>query len=138
MIFVSKCLLGENCKYNGGNNKNEKVLAYLKSKPFVAFCPECAGGLPIPRVPSEIGRDGRVYAKDGTDVTEAFLKGAHLAVEYAKKHKATEAILKKNSPSCGAGQIYDGSFTGKKIKGDGIAAGLLRELGLTLRTEDDL
>lgn len=123
-ILVSACLLGQNCKYNGGNNKNEDVLKLAENYELVPVCPECFGGLPIPRVPSEI-RDGRVYSKNGEDLTEAFLAGAEHTLYIAKECNAPVALLKENSPSCGFGMIYDGSFSGKKIEGNGITAQLL-------------
>lgn len=123
-ILVSACLLGENCKYSGGNNKNDEVIALGEEYDLVPICPECFAGLPIPRVPSEI-KDGRVYSKNGEDLTDKFLEGAQQALYIAKECNATCAVLKENSPSCGFGKIYDGSFSGKKIDGNGIAAQLL-------------
>lgn len=123
-ILVSACLLGENCKYSGGNNKNEDVLRLGEYFEIVPVCPECFGGLPIPRVPSEI-REGRVYAKTGEDLTDAFLSGAEQTLYIAKECNVPCALLKENSPSCGFGMVYDGSFTGNKVKGNGITAQLL-------------
>ena len=138
-IIVSACLLGECCKYNGGSNENEKVKAFLAERGAegVAFCPEVSGGLPTPRIPSE-RRDGRVFSKDGKEVTEAFLKGARLVREAARAEGCRLAILKARSPSCGSGWIYDGSFSGTLIKGDGVAAELLKKEGLTILTEEQL
>ena len=123
-IIVSACLLGENCKYNGGNNKNDDVLSLSDEFELVPICPECFGGLPIPRVPSEI-KNARVYSKDGEDLTELFISGAEQALYIAKECNAPCALLKENSPSCGFGMIYDGTFSGKKIKGNGVTAQLL-------------
>ena len=123
-IIVSACLLGENCKYNGGNNKCDDVIALAEKFEIIPVCPECFGGLPIPRVPSEI-RDGRVYSKTGEDLTEAFLSGAEQTLYIAKEANAPCAVLKENSPSCGFGKIYDGTFSGNKIDGNGITAQLL-------------
>ena len=123
-IIVSACLLGENCKYNGGNNKCDEVIALAEKFEIIPVCPECFGGLPIPRVPSEI-RDGRVYSKTGEDLTEAFLSGAEQTLYIAKEANAPCAVLKENSPSCGFGKIYDGTFSGNKIDGNGITAQLL-------------
>lgn len=123
-ILVSACLLGENCKYSGGNNKNDEVIALGEKYELVPICPECFAGLPIPRVPSEI-KDGRVYSKNGEDLTDKFIEGAQQALYVAKECNAPCAVLKENSPSCGFGKIYDGSFSGKKIDGNGIAAQLL-------------
>ena len=123
-IIVSACLLGENCKYNGGNNKCDDIIALAEKFEIIPVCPECFGGLPIPRVPSEI-RDGRVYSKTGEDLTEAFLSGAEQTLYIAKEANAPFAVLKENSPSCGFGKIYDGTFSGNKIDGNGITAQLL-------------
>lgn len=130
-ILVSACLLGENCKYNGGNNKNEEVIALGDSFELVPICPECFGGLPIPRVPSEI-RNGRVYSKDGNDVTEQFLDGAEKALYVAMESNCSVAVLKERSPSCGFGVIYDGSFTSALCKGNGITADLLNKNGIQI------
>ncbi len=130
-LIVSACLLGENCKYNGGNNKNEEVIALGKTFELIPICPECFGGLPIPRVPSEI-KDGRVYSKDGVDLTDYFNKGADHALYIAMESNAPAALLKENSPSCGFGKIYDGSFSGKKIDGNGITAQLLSDNGIRI------
>ena len=123
-IIVSACLLGENCKYNGGNNKCDDIIALAEEFEIIPVCPECFGGLPIPRVPSEI-KDGRVYSKTGEDLTEAFLSGAEQTLYIAKEANAPCAVLKENSPSCGFGKIYDGTFSGNKIDGNGITAQLL-------------
>ena len=123
-IIVSACLLGENCKYNGGNNKCYDIIALAEKFEIIPVCPECFGGLPIPRVPSEIC-DGRVYSKTGEDLTEAFLSGAEQTLYIAKEANAPCAVLKENSPSCGFGKIYDGTFSGNKIDGNGITAQLL-------------
>ena len=123
-VIVSACLLGENCKYNGGNNKNDEVIALNEHFDLVPVCPECFGGLPIPRVPSEI-RNGRVYSKNGDDLTEQFVFGAEQTLYIAKECNAPCALLKENSPSCAFGKIYDGTFSGNKIDGNGITAQLL-------------
>ena len=123
-IIVSACLLGENCKYNGGNNKCDDIIALAEKFEIIPVCPECFGGLPIPRVPSEI-KDGRVYSKTGEDLTEAFLSGAEQTLYIAKEANAPCAVLKENSPSCGFGKIYDGTFSGNTIAGNGITAQLL-------------
>ena len=123
-ILVSACLLGENCKYSGGNNKNDEVIALADSFELIPVCPECFGELTIPRLPSEI-RNGRVYAKDSEDVTDAFVSGAEQTLYIAKETNTPCAVLKENSPSCGFGKIYDGTFSGNKIDGNGITAQLL-------------
>ena len=109
MILVSACLLGKNCKYNGGNNFCPAVIEFLKDKEYKEICPECMGGLSTPRAPSEI-KDGKVFSKTGTDVTKEFIKGAEESLKLAKEYGVSMAILKQGSPSCGYGRIYDGSF----------------------------
>ena len=136
-ILVSACLLGINCKYNGENNKNEKVIEYLKDKEVIPICPEIMGGLPTPRVPSEILND-RVINKEGLDVTENFLKGAEEVLYLAKLLNVKKALLKAKSPSCGVGEIYDGTFTHKVISGDGITTRLLKENNIEVITENDI
>lgn len=136
-IIVSACLLGENCKYNGGNNKNEEVIALGDDYELIPVCPECFGGLPIPRVPSEI-RDGKAYSKDGKDLTEAFLSGAEQTLYIAKEVNAPCAVLKENSPSCGFGKIYDGTFSGNKIQGNGITAQLLYDNEIQIFGESEI
>ena len=137
LIFVSACLVGENCKYNGGNNKNERATAFLKDKEYLTICPEVMGGLDTPRPPAEINGD-KVININGDNVTEYFTKGAKMTLELAKKHKPSLIILKAKSPSCGAGEIYDGSFSGRLIKGNGITAELLIKNGFKVITENDL
>lgn len=137
MILVSACLLGENCKYNGGNNKNEAVLKYLEGKEYIAVCPETLGGLKNPRLPAEIQGE-KVLLKDGTDVTREFYNGAKITLEIAKRHNADEAVLKESSPSCGCNTIYDGTHLGNKIKGMGITARKLYEMGISVKSEKDL
>lgn len=137
MILVSACLLGENCKYSGGNNRREEVCRLLEGKEYVPFCPEQAGGLPTPRLPSE-RRDGRVSSSAGEDVTEAFLLGAERALELCRREGVELAILKQGSPSCGSRYIYDGSFSGVKICGEGVTAELLRQNGVRVISEEEI
>lgn len=137
MVLVSACLVGENCKYSGGNNRNEAVCRFLEEQDYVPFCPEQAGGLPTPRLPSEI-REGRVYARDGADVTEAFRFGAEKALALCREKGVTMAILKDGSPSCGCHRVYDGTFSGVKIPGRGITAGVLAASGIVVFSEDDV
>ena len=135
-ILVSACLLGVNCKYSGGNNLAEGLENALTAKNIgiVQVCPECMGGLPTPRVPAERLGD-RVVNKIGEDVTAEFTAGARLALETAQSHGCQYAILKKNSPSCGCGTIYDGSFTGTLTEGDGVTAELLKRHGIAVYNE---
>lgn len=137
MIVVSACLTGENCKYDGTNNKNQKVLEFLKDKEYVAVCPEMLGGLSCPRVPSEI-RDGRVFNKEGVDVTEKFTSGAQQALKIAAENKCSMAIFKESSPSCGVNTVYNGEFTNTKIKGAGICAGLFKKKGIKVISEKEV
>ena len=135
--MVSACLLGENCKYNGGNNLNEKVLNYINGHEVIPVCPEVLGGLPIPRVPVEIV-NGVVTTKDGRNVDVEFRKGAEIALEMAKKEQVDLVILQSRSPSCGVKQIYDGTFSGTRIDGQGVFARLLKENGFEMIDVEDL
>ena len=127
-IMVSACLIGENCKYNGKNNKNEKVLALLEGNEVIPICPEVMGGLPTPRVPAEVVRDV-VTTRDGRVVDEEFRRGARLSLAIAQREKPDLIILQSRSPSCGARQRYDGTFTGTLIDRPGVTAELLIENG---------
>ena len=135
--LVSACLLGHDCKYNGGNNDNAAVRAFLRDKNYVVFCPERASGLPAPRLPSEI-RGQRVYSKAGDDVTAEFRLGAEKALAFCRKNGVTHAILKARSPSCGVHAVYDGTFTGQVVPGMGVTAQLLAENGVVLMDEEDI
>ncbi len=135
-ILVSACLAGENCKYNGGNNESKKVLKLMDKHTVICVCPEKLGGLSIPRPPAEI-KDGRVKTKDGKDVTDEFFKGATEALKTAKKYNAEVAVLKANSPSCGCGKIYDGTFSKNLIDGNGIFAKMLLDENIKVLCEDD-
>ena len=131
MIAVSQCLLGVNCKYNGGNNLDKELIQFLEKEEYIAICPEVMGGLPIPRVPCEIVGDC-VKSKDGRDFTKEYKKGAEIAVEKCKKYGVTMAILQARSPSCGCGTIYNGNFSGTLIMGDGITTKRLKSEGITV------
>ena len=138
-LLISACLLGTNCKYNGGNNAlpEEKLAALRERYRLIPVCPERDGGLPTPRLPSErLGE--RVRNRAGEDVTRAFRRGAELALETAKREGCRMALLKERSPSCGSGKIYDGSFTGTVIPGDGITAELLRKNGIAVFGESEM
>lgn len=138
-VLVSACLLGEACKYSGGSNYNQNVVDWLKKRGVqaVPICPEVMGGLPTPRMPSEID-GGRVVTKDGRDVTEAFQRGAEAVRRAALENQCSLAILKERSPSCGCGSVYDGTFTGTVIPGDGMTARLLKQEGIRILGEDSL
>ena len=125
-IAVSACLLGENCKYNGGNNFSEKVSEFIKGHEVIPVCPEVLGGLPTPRESSEIVK-GVVRHKDGTSVDEEFRRGADLALKLVIDNDVELVILQSRSPSCGVKNVYDGSFSGTLIQGQGVFARLLTE-----------
>ena len=135
-VLVSSCLLGVNCRYKGDNCKCDKVIEFLKDKVVIDICPESAGGLPIPRDPSEIVGD-KVLSKAGKDVTAEYRKGAEIALKLAQDNKVDLVVFKAKSPSCGAGLIYDGTFSGNKIPGNGIAAQLLIDNGFMVLTEEN-
>jgi uncharacterized protein YbbK (DUF523 family) len=137
MDIVSACLCGINCKYNGGNNFNPKLYKEMIDGKLLPVCPEVLGGLQTPRSPCEI-KDGRVYTKDGQDVTTYFEHGARKTLDIARAVGAGRAVLKQRSPSCGCGRIYDGSFSGRVIDGNGIAAGLLIAEGIEVLSEEDI
>ena len=136
-IMVSACLAGENCKYNGGNNRNKKVLRLMEENEVITVCPEQMGGLPTPRVPSEV-RDGVVTARDGRIVDKEFRAGAAKCLEIAIREWSDLVILQSRSPSCGVKQRYDGTFTGKLVDGAGVTAELLMEHGFRCLDVEDL
>lgn len=136
-ILVSACLLGLNCKYDGENNRNEKVLEYIKDKEVIPVCPEIFGGLQTPRIPSEIVGD-KVLNREKIDVTKEYQKGAEETLYLAKLFNVKKALLKESSPSCGTNTIYDGTFTGNKINGIGITAKLLKENGIEVISENEV
>ena len=128
-LLVSACLLGENCKYSGGNNCDPAVAALAARYELIPVCPERLGGLPTPRAPSERVGD-RVLTRDGADVTDAFRLGAEKTLEIARANGVRRAVLQSRSPSCGCGSIYDGTFSGTLVPGDGVTAALLRASGV--------
>lgn len=134
--IISACLAGIDCKYDGGNNYRESIAELVKNENVILICPEQMGGLATPRIPAEI-KGEQVINKEGEDVTEEFLKGAESALKIAEMSGAEIAILKERSPSCGVHKIYDGSHTGKVIKGSGITAKLLKELGIKIISEEE-
>ena len=136
-IAVSACLLGENCKYNGGNNYSKKLVEFLKGKEVISICPEVLGGLSIPRKPAEIV-DGEVKLENGKSVEYEFKKGAQIALEKVIGNQADLVILQSRSPSCGVNNIYDGSFSGKLIDGKGVFAKLLEENNIDVIDVEDL
>ncbi|EJO5349525.1 DUF523 domain-containing protein [Clostridium botulinum] len=146
MILISACLCGVNCKYNGGNNLNEKALKLFREGKAVLVCPEQLGGQQTPRAAHEINnatgadvldKKANIIGPEGDDATNEFLKGAYETLKIAKECDAKVAILKARSPSCGFGKIYDGTFSGKKKDGNGVTAELLTRNGMKIYTEED-
>ena len=136
-IIVSACLLGENCKYSGGNNKNADVLKLSAHFELIPVCPECFGGLSIPREPSERVGD-KVLSKTGEDVTVQFQEGAEQTLYIAREHNCPAALLKERSPSCGCGRIYDGTFSGTLTEGNGVTAQLLLDNEIQVFGESEI
>ena len=133
-LLISSCLLGNNCKYNGGNNYTPLAEELKRRFDLVPVCPESFGGLTAPREPSERVGD-QVLSRSGTDVTAAFQRGAEKTLVIAKEQGAHRAVLKERSPSCGCGAIYDGTFAGTVVPGNGVAAELLLAHGVTIYGE---
>ena len=136
-LLISSCLLGNNVKYNGKNNYIKEVELLKNKYNLIVICPEVMGGLPIPRIPSEI-LNGKVINKEGTDVTINFNKGAEEAIKLVKKYNIKKALLKEGSPSCGSHYIYDGTFSGTKVDGYGVTTKKLIELGLDIYSEKEI
>lgn len=146
MYLISACLCGVNCKYNGKNNLNDRCVELLREGKAILVCPEQLGGLSTPREPAELkgnpkeileGTDGKILSISGKDVTEEFLKGAKETLKIAKAIDAKKAILKEGSPSCGCNFIYDGSFSGNKIRGKGLTAYMLEMEGIKVISEKE-
>ena len=136
-VLVSACLLGKACRYDGRSKPNRGVISVLSDFSYVPVCPEELGGLPTPRKPSEIVGD-RVVMVDGTDVTEQYKKGAEITLRIAEEQGCKIAVLKARSPSCGKGCVYDGTYTGTIISGNGITAQLLMDNGITVLDETEI
>ncbi len=145
--IISACLVGENCKYNGGNNSHPKVKEIFEKGHSIALCPEVLGGFGVPREKTEIQDGGGanvlcgksvVESETGKDVTLGFIRGAQKAYACADEKGITSAILKARSPSCGCGEIYDGSFSRTLRQGNGVLAQLLLDNGFTVVTEEDV
>ena len=135
--ICSACLLGVKCRYDGKSKPDDKVINLAKKETLIPVCPEQLGGLSTPREPAE-QKERKVITKSGKDVTENFEKGAEQVLKLAKLFNVEVAILKQRSSSCGRGQIYDGSFSGTIIKGDGVTTSLLKSKGIKVITEEDL
>jgi uncharacterized protein YbbK (DUF523 family) len=136
-VLVSACLLGRNCKYNGGNNYREKVEEFLRGKEVIEVCPEMLAGLGVPRTPIEI-RDGEVVARDGISVDTAIRAAVAQVLQDIRDEQIECCILKSRSPTCGVHQIYDGTFTGTLIDGAGVFAQALKEAGYRVLDDEDL
>ena len=135
-VLVSACLLGENCKYNGGNNYNPRVAAFLEGKEVVPVCPEMHAGLGVPRTPVEIV-NGVIMSRDGENF-DAQLRGA-VADTMATLDKDLDcAVLQSRSPTCGVNQVYDGTFSGTRIAGSGVFAQALKDAGIPVIDAEDL
>ena len=135
--LVSACLLGVTCRYDGGSKICPQLDALMERFELIPVCPEQLGGLPTPRLPSE-RRGESVVARDGTDVTAAFQRGAEQSCKIAALYGARCALLKARSPSCGSGEIYDGSFSGKLTPGFGVAAEALHSRGIDVYDEESI
>ena len=135
-VLVSACAIGCNCKYNGKNNRNESVLEYLKGKEVLSICPEMLANMPIPRPCVEIV-DGVLMDDKGNNVDSDYRKAVALALEKIEGEKIDLAILQSRSPTCGVNNIYDGTFTGRLIVGQGIFAKALIDKGYNVRDTED-
>lgn len=133
-ILVSACLLGCPCRYDGTAKADPRVLALMERHTLIPVCPEQLGGLPTPRLPSE-RREGGVFDRGGKDVTAQYRQGAEEVLRLARLYGCTHAVLKERSPSCGSGQIYNGSFSHVLVPGSGVAAELLAQNGITVLGE---
>ena len=137
IIAVSACLLGENCKYNGGNNHCPAVIRFLKDHTVIPVCPETAAGLGIPRTPVEIV-NGEVMTKDGVSVDRQLRSAVKDLVQQLKNQHIDCAILKSRSPTCGVHQVYDGTFSGTLTDGSGILAQALKDAGIHVIDSEDI
>ncbi len=136
-VVVSACLLGRNCKYNGGNNQNQRVIDFVQGKEVIEVCPEMLAGLGVPRTPIEIV-NGVILDKNGHNV-DAPLRGAVAEILGSLRGEEIEcAILKSRSPTCGVKEIYDGSFSGRLIPGKGVLADALANTGYTVIDCEDI
>ena len=135
-ILISACLLGVRCRYDGGSKPQEPILRLMEKYTLIPVCPEQLGGLPTPRPPAE-RRDGRVVTQSG-DVTEQYRRGAEETMELCKLFGCEAAVLKERSPSCGHGQVYDGTFSGTLTAGDGVTAELLAAHGILVYGESQI
>ena len=137
-LIISACLLGEPCRYDGKSKPCQDIQKLKGDYLFLPVCPECMGGLPTPRPPAELQWDGRVVNREGIDVTAQYRKGAERVLEIAQREGCEIALLKEKSPSCGKGMIYDGSFTGTLISGNGVCVDLLTQNGIKVFGESEI
>ncbi|MFQ6056992.1 MAG: DUF523 domain-containing protein [Methanosarcinales archaeon] len=145
MKIVSACLIGIRCRYDGKSKSNKEIMRLFQEEKLIPLCPEQLGGLTTPREPAELTGDGlevlngkaKVIRKSGKDVTENFLRGAKETLKIIKLLRIKEAILKQRCPSCGCGMIYDGTFSGRLVKRDGVTAALLKLNGIKIITDED-
>ncbi|MGI5963163.1 MAG: DUF523 domain-containing protein [Lawsonibacter sp.] len=137
-LLISRCLLGEPCRYDGrGVPKIEVEKLQKAGFHLILVCPEELGGLSTPRPPAEVQEDGRVMNQMGQDVTQEYQQGAEFTLAQAQKWGCKLAILKARSPSCGSKAIYDGSFKGRLVPGEGVTAKLLKQNGVVVMDEED-
>ena len=136
-ILVSACLMGENCKYNGGNNYNAAVVEYVKGKQVLPICPEMMAGMGCPRTPIEIV-DGVLMDRNGNNVDAVMREAVAQAMEMIRKENIRCAILQSRSPTCGVNEVYDGSFSGKLVPGSGVLAQALKAVGYQVIDAEDI
>ncbi len=134
-VAISACLLGAAVRYDGGSKPIDEVRELAEKVEVVRVCPETASGLPVPRPPAE-QREGRVFLADGRDVTDEFAHGAKLCLDAVRRSPVSLAVLKAKSPSCGVGLVYDGTYSGRLVPGQGVFARRLEEEGICVVTED--
>ncbi len=136
-VLVSACLLGENCKYNGGNNYNAAVVDFVTNQDVLPICPEMMAGMGCPRTPIEIV-DGVLMDRDGNNVDAAMGEAVARVMEMLRKEDILCAVLQSRSPTCGVNAVYDGSFSGKLIPGSGVLAQALKEAGYRVIDAEDI
>ena len=136
-ILISACLLGVNCRYDGGAKLIDEIDQLTERYNLIPVCPEIYGGLQTPREPAEI-IDGKVINKKGEDVSENFTRGANETLHLAELYNCKYAILKERSPSCGFGEVYDGTFSGNLVKGNGYTAESLSKNGIKIIGESEI
>ena len=139
-ILISGCFLGLNVRYNGQEKAlhHASINLWLRQKRLITVCPEVAGGLSVPRAPAEIQKSGQIIDNLGVDVTKQFSTGAEHALALCQAHQIKYALLKESSPSCGRHMIYDGSFSNKKISGQGLTCQLLLKAGVQVFSEQNI